>query len=175
MAARKTRIKAPALPELPPQTREDCAAWIKTLGDMQRDLARVEAEMNDAIGQTTQFYQPRIDALKAKIAAKQTGIQTWAEANREAITEGGKSKTANLITGLVQWRQRPPSVSIRGVESVLETLERLGLSRFIRTKREPNKEAMLNEPEAVRGVAGITLVTGVEDFVVTPFEQEVTA
>lgn len=56
---------------------------------------------------------------------------------------------------------------------MLETLERLGLSRFIRTKREPNKEAMLNEPEAVKGVAGITIVQGVEDFIVTPFEQEV--
>ncbi|MGX2038773.1 host-nuclease inhibitor Gam family protein [Methylocaldum sp. MU1018] len=172
MAARKTRIKAPALAELPPQTREDCAVWIKALGDIQRELARVETEMNDAIGEITQTYQPQIDALKAKIAAKQTGIQTWAEAHREELTEGGKTKTANLITGLVQWRQRPPSVTIRGVDAVLETLERLGLSRFIRTKREPNKEAMLNEPEAVKGVAGISIVQGVEDFIVTPFEQE---
>jgi phage host-nuclease inhibitor protein Gam len=173
MAARKNRIKAPALAELPPQTREDCAVWIKALGDTQRELARVETEMNDAIAEITQTYQPRIDELKANIAAKQTGIQTWAEAHREELTEGGKTKTANLITGLVQWRQRPPSVTIRGVDAVLETLERLGLSRFIRTKREPNKEAMLNEPEAVKGVAGITIVQGVEDFIVTPFEQEV--
>lgn len=172
MAVRKTRIKAPALAELPPQTREDCAVWIKALGDTQRELARVETEMNDAIGEITQTYQPKIDELKANIAAKQTGIQTWAEAHREELTEGGKTKTANLVTGLVQWRQRPPSVTIRGVDAVLETLERLGLSRFIRTKREPNKEAMLNEPEAVKGVAGISIVQGVEDFIVTPFEQE---
>lgn len=172
MAARKNRIKAPALAELPPQTREDCAVWIKALGDTQRELARVETEMNDAIAEITQTYQPRIDELKAKVAAKQTGIQTWAEAHREELTEGGKTKTANLITGLVQWRQRPPSVTIRGVDAVLETLERLGLSRFIRTKREPNKEAMLNEPEAVTGVAGIKIVQGIEDFIVTPFEQE---
>jgi phage host-nuclease inhibitor protein Gam len=170
--ARKTRLKTPALAELPPQTREDCAVWIKELGDLQRQLGRLEAAMNDSIGEITQRYQPDIDALKKQIVAKQTGIQTWAEANREAITEGGKSKTANLITGLVQWRQRPPSVSIRGVDAVLETLERLGLGRFVRTKREPNKEAMLNEPEAVRGVAGITIVQGVEDFIVQPFEQE---
>jgi phage host-nuclease inhibitor protein Gam len=56
---------------------------------------------------------------------------------------------------------------------VLETLERMGLQRFIRTKQEPNKEAMLNEPDAVRGIAGISVVTGVEDFVITPFEAEV--
>jgi len=58
---------------------------------------------------------------------------------------------------------------------VIETLNRLGLSQFVRSKEEINKEAILNEPEAVKGVAGITVVTGVEDFVITPFEQDVTA
>lgn len=45
----------------------------------------------------------------------------------------------------------------------------MGLERFVRSKDEPNKEAMLNEPEAVRGIAGISIVTGVEDFAIAPF------
>lgn len=69
----------------------------------------------------------------------------------------------------------PPSVRISKSEVVLETLARLGLSRFIRKVEEVNKAAILDEPDAVRGVAGITVVTGVEDFVITPFEQEVKA
>ena len=48
---------------------------------------------------------------------------------------------------------------------------RLGLDRFIRTKQEINKEALLNEPEVAKGIAGITIKTGVEDFVIKPFEQ----
>lgn len=61
------------------------------------------------------------------------------------------------MTGEVQWRNRPPSVAIRGADSVIETLLRLGLERFIRRKEEINKEAILNEPSAVSGVAGITV------------------
>lgn len=171
MSVPKRRIKTPALTEAPPQTRDDCAIWIKDLGDINRELARAEAAMNDEIGQITERWQPGLDALKARRDAKLTGIQTWAEAHRDALTEGGKTKTANMITGLVQWRQRPPSVTVRGAEAVLETLRRLDLGRYIRTKEEVNKEAILNEPDGVRGVAGITLVSGVEDFVVTPFEQ----
>ena len=102
------------------------------------------------------------------------GIQTFAEANRAALTDGNKVKFANLVTGEVAWRQRPPSVGIRGADTVIETLKRLGLGRFVRTKEEINKDAILNEPKAVSGVAGITLNTGIEDFIVTPFEQEVT-
>lgn len=31
---------------------------------------------------------------------------------------------------------------------------------------------MLNEPDAVRGIAGVTIVSGVEDFIVVPFEAQ---
>jgi len=55
----------------------------------------------------------------------------------------------------------PPSVSVRGAESVIDTLKRLGLGKFVRTKEEVNKEAILNEPDEVRGVAGLNIVTGV--------------
>ena len=79
-------------------------------------------------------------------------------------------KTANLVTGEVAWRQVPPSVQVRGAEAVLDRLQVMGLGRFIRSKDEVNKEAMLAEPEAVRGITGITIVTGLENFSITPFE-----
>ena len=53
----------------------------------------------------------------------------------------------------------------------METLKRLKLERFIRTKEEINKEAILNEPKAVVGVAGIKVNSGIEDFSIIPFEQ----
>lgn len=167
-----TRLKSKAK-AYAPQTQTDCAADIKTLGDLQRQMARLQADMNDEIGATTKRYQPQLEALTGRIETLQAGVQVYCEAHRAELTSGGKTKTANLVTGEVQWRQRPPSVSIRGAEAVLDTLVRMGLTRFIRTRQEPNKEAMLNEPEAVRGIAGISLVTGVEDFVITPFEAQV--
>ena len=92
---------------------------------------------------------------------------------KTAKRQNGKTKTGSFNTGEVQWRQRPPSVGIRGAESVLESLRTLGLVRFIRKKEEVNKEDMLNEPELAATVAGVTIKTGVEDFVITPFEQEI--
>ena len=128
--------------------------------------------MNDEIAKIAAAAQPALDELKICIETLQAGVQTWCEANRDALTEGGKVKSANLITGEVSWRQRPPSVQVRGLDAVIATLKRLGLGQFVRTREEINKEAILNEPEQVRGVAGISLVTGVEDFGIQPFEQE---
>lgn len=167
----KAKLKTAAQISVP-QSKDAVATDIKSIGDIQRSIIKMEAEMNDAIGNITTQYSEPLNDLKQRLSSLQKGVQSWCESNRAELTLNGKTKTANLITGDVQWRQRPPSVSIRGQEAVLDALRNLGLSRFIRNKEEPNKEAMLNEPEIVRGVAGITIVTGVEDFVITPFEQE---
>lgn len=156
-----------------PQSRDDCAADIAKLGEIDRELARTQADMNDAIAGVTASWQPQIDALKAQADTLRAGIQTWCEANRAAITDNGRVKTANFITGDVSWRQVPPSCSIRHAEAVIETLKRLGLTKFVRVKEEVNREAVLEEPDAVRGVAGLTIVTGVENFSIVPFEKKV--
>jgi len=154
------------------QSKEQAMDSIRVLGDAQRELTRLETEINDQIAAATAARKNEIDALQTRIETLTAGIHTWCEAHRAELCAGG-GKTANLVTGEVSWRQRPPSVSIRAVDKVLETLRSLGLSRFIRTKDEPNKEAMLADPKAVSGIAGISIVTGIEDFIVQPFEVDV--
>ncbi|EFK6683048.1 host-nuclease inhibitor Gam family protein [Escherichia coli] len=171
MAKPAKRIKSAAAAYVP-QNRDAVITDIKRIGDLQREASRLETEMNDAIAEITEKFAARIAPLKTDIETLSKGVQGWCEANRDELTNGGKVKTANLVTGDVSWRQRPPSVSIRGVDAVMETLERLGLQRFIRTKQEINREAILLEPKAVAGVAGITVKSGIEDFSIIPFEQE---
>ena len=167
-----TRHKTKATAAAVPQSKTDCAAYIRSLGDLQREFERQRAEMNDAIAAITQYAEPGLSALGERMLALQTGIQTWCEANRVALCgEADRlGKTANLVTGEVAWRQVPPSVQVRGADAVIDRLQVMGLGRFVRSKDEVNKEAMLAEPEAVRGIAGITIVTGLENFSITPFE-----
>jgi phage host-nuclease inhibitor protein Gam len=170
MSIKPKRIKSAAAVYVP-QSKDDVISDIRKIGDLSRELSRTEAEMNDKIAVITDSYAPGMEAIKKDLELLQKGVQSWCESNRDELTGNGKTKTANLITGEVCWRNRPPSVSIRGNDSVIETLVRLGLDRFIRRKEEINKEAILNEPSAVSGVAGITVRSGIEDFVIVPFEQ----
>lgn len=154
-----------------PQSRGEVIAKIRELGDVQRDLMRAQTEMNDEIAEITERYAGEIDVARGRITELQQGIQAWCEAHRDELCPG-RAKTANLTTGEVCWRQRPPSVAVRGKEAVIEALRNFGLVRFIRTVEEVNKEAILADRDAVAGVAGIKITSGVEDFVITPFEQE---
>ncbi len=84
--------------------------------------------MNDEIGQITERYSEPAEDLKKRLAVLQGGVQSWCEANRAELTDNNKVKYANLTTGEVQWRIRPPSVTVRGADAVLELLRSRGLS-----------------------------------------------
>ena len=173
MATKK--LKSAALQVQAAQSKQDVTDNIRTIGDLQRDAARLQAEMNDKIAVIQAEYAPQIEPLTRRIEGLQNSVQAWCEANRDDLTAGGKIKTADFVTGKVSWRLRPTSCSVKGAEAVIELLKTQGLGRFVRVKEEVNKEACLNEQDAVRGVAGISFVSGKEDFVIEPFEQELSA
>lgn len=155
-----------------PQSREDCDRSIRELGEARREIVRLEAGMNDALAKVKEHYETQAKPFRERADLLLQGIETWCEANRSVLTQGGKVKFAVFGAGEVKWRARPPKVAIRAADAVLESLRGLGLGRFIRTKEEINKEAILNEPEAVTGVKGLTVASEGEDFVVEPFEAE---
>lgn len=172
MAKKATRIKTDTH-AVRLQSRDDVEVAIKQIGDLQRQLEQTAINQNNELAAITEKYAPILTALKEQLEPLQTAVQAWCESRRDELTQNGKTKTGSFNTGEVQWRQRPPSVAIRGADSVIEALKTHGLIRFIRTKEEINKEAMLNEPELAATIAGVNIKTGVEDFVITPFEQEV--
>lgn len=174
--ANNNRLRSKTLAAVP-QSKDDCASSIRTIGDLQREFERERAAMNDAIAATTAKHQPQLSELTERLDRLQAGVQAWCEANRTQLcgVADKLGKTANLVTGDVSWRVRPPSIRIVNADAVTETLLRMGLGRFVRVKNECNKEAMLQEPDALRGIQGITIVSGVEDFIVTPFEAQAEA
>ena len=174
MATKSNRLKAASTVQAC-QSKADAMRDIKTIGDLQRDLGRIEADINDQIADLTKNAAPRIEQLRERLVELQAGVQTWCEANRVEIC--GKGKSANLVTGEVSWRQRPPSVSLPRakdkVEALIQLLRAKGLTGFVRSKDEINKDAILADKDKVKDIKGIRVVTGVEDFVITPFEVDV--
>lgn len=171
MSRPAARIKQDAAAFAVPQHCDQVIEAIAKIGRHQRERTRIETLMNDELAKVREAWEvqaaPHLDAIREL----QRGVQIWCEANRELLTQGGKVKYAHLASGEVKWRLTPPKVLIRAAESVLGYLKQAGLHRFIRFKEEPNKEAILAEPEAVAHVKGIA-ISQREEFVITPFETE---
>jgi phage host-nuclease inhibitor protein Gam len=169
--AKVSRIKSQAKENRIPQNRDEVVAMIAEIGSHQRDRQRLKADMDDKITAIREEYDKLLAPHSAEIEALTEGVHTWCEANRTALTQGNKVKFANLMTGEIKWRMRPPKVAIKNNELVLEQLKLRKMVEAIRTKEEINKEAILADPARYQDIKGITITQG-EDFVILPFETE---
>jgi len=165
------KVKAQATAVKVPQNREQAAQCIGLIGAARRRLSAIEAEMNEHLANIREHYEKLAAPHVKAISDLQTGVQIWCEANRDELTDGGKTKTASFTSGEVKWRLNPKSVSIKAAKTVLAALEAAGLTRFVRTKSEIDKEAILAEPAAVENIKGITIEQK-EEFVIEPFETK---
>lgn len=168
------RLKAPAL-RFSCGSRDDVIALVARIGELERERQRMVADADERLSAIKQTLGHALEPIAAELEDARKAVQAYAEAHREDLTNGGKTKTVAFTTGEIGWRQRPPSVSVRAADTVIETLKRMGLNRFVRVKEEVNKEAILAEPEAARGIAGLAITVGVEDFFIVPAETEVEA
>ncbi len=156
-----------------PQDDAEARIAIREIGEGNREIMRLEAEMNDKIAKLQQHYGELAAPLREAVTVRTDGLKVFAEANRDRLTGGGKVKYAQYATGKISWRTRPAKVLIRGTEDVLDAIRSIGLAeRFIRVTEEPNKAAMLEDRKTAEMIKGITIRSEGEDFIVEPFETE---
>jgi phage host-nuclease inhibitor protein Gam len=158
-------------PRFVPASREEVTQAIRSIGGHQRERARIEAAMNDHLALIRERFEAEAAPHAERIKLLSEGVEIWCDANREALTDGGRTKTVNLASGEVKWRTSPPKVVIKKADQVLEVLRQRGLTDYIRVKEEISKEAILASPDAVAGIRGISIEQD-EQFVIEPFETK---
>lgn len=171
--SKKPKIKAAAQPAA--QTRAEAEAFVARIGEIQRELQRHDADLGDLVARVKADAEARALPLAEELTALQERVQGYFEANRAELTRHGRTKTIKLTTGKVLWRDRPESVSLRGVEAIIEHLRTKFAGKFLRTKVEIDKEAMLGAKDEARQVPGVTIKSAGEEFVIEPFEAQLAA
>lgn len=171
----KSKLKRAAETAVAPANREEAEAMLARLGAIRRDMALSSAALEESVSGLKTAAELAAKPLADEAETLFRGLQLYAEANRAALTEGGKTKTVKLATGELAWRTRPPSVKLRDVAAVIETLKAGGFDRFLRIKHEVNKEALLAEPVAAQAIPGVTIGSAGEEFIAEPLAMELVA
>ncbi|MBX9750457.1 MAG: host-nuclease inhibitor Gam family protein [Roseococcus sp.] len=168
----RTRLKAPALPIVAPADAEAAAVMVARMGAIGRDLVVAKAAMEEEIAAIKEEASNRAAPMTAELERLRAGVQAWADANRDTLTRGGRTKTVHLTTGKLEWRHLPPSVRVTSPEAVLELVQKMALEKFLRRKVELDREAMKASPQEARAIPGVTIGSAGEEFVVTPDAEE---
>lgn len=143
-------------------------AFLARIGELQRHVALHEAALAESIAKAKEATAAIVADLNAEADRLIRGLQIWAEANREALTNGGRTKTVALGTGTIAWRMSPPAVKLKKAEEVLAYLLEHGIEEFLRRKVEIDKAAMLAMPDRAAEVPGVTIASSGEEFVIEP-------
>jgi phage host-nuclease inhibitor protein Gam len=176
--APKPKLKTPAVDA--PQSTHDCACRISAYGELQARRAALVAEMSERQRQIGEEYQERITKIDERLKLEHMAIQMFCEPNRGSLADENGVKYIEFTTGKVEWRKQPDTIAVprtpENLDTVLGLLEQRGLVRFIRVKREINKEAMLlervNLTGLIAGIPGLSLRIGQEAFTIKPLETD---
>ncbi len=155
-----------------PKSLEGAAEFLAKIGEEQRAINEIQSCLNDAVDELKTKAMDDAKPHQEKVSELVEGLFAYAESNRDELTNGEKRKTVEVPTGTFGWRMTPPAVSLRDIPSILKNLKALKLKRFIRTKEEVDKEAMLKEPDVANKVKGVSIGQR-EEFVAKPSVLEV--
>ncbi|MDP1815175.1 MAG: host-nuclease inhibitor Gam family protein [Leadbetterella sp.] len=155
-----------------PKSLNEAAQFLAEIGQEQRATDKIQSDLNAKVDELKAKAMADVKPHQEKVSQLVEGLFAYAEAHRDELTDGGKRKTVEVPTGTFGWRMTPPAVSLRGVKSILKSLKSLKLKRFIRTKEEVDKGAMLKEPDVAKTVTGVS-ISQREEFVAKPAVLEV--
>ncbi|MEN8723849.1 MAG: host-nuclease inhibitor Gam family protein [Alphaproteobacteria bacterium] len=172
---RKKTLKADT-PTLPvPQTRVQAAFEIAQLGELRNQIDRAKANADSRISTIEVELADTLAPLIAAQKERAKNLHAYCAAHRDELTDNGKTKTVEFETGEIKWRNTPSKVTLKGVKEIIPLLRQKRLSKFIRTKHEVDKEAILKDQasrEKAATIEGIT-ITSREEFVVKPNETAI--
>jgi phage host-nuclease inhibitor protein Gam len=172
--SKKTKTPATLLPV--PQNDEEAANAIARIGECEREITRIRDRLSADVDLAKGRASDEASPYQAKVIELTRGLQVYADANRQRLTEGGKTKTVELMTGKMSWRTRPASVKLAGkIDEIVDRIKALNLLQFIRTKEEVNKEAMISNPAIANTIAGVRVASAGEDFIVEPTAIDIPA
>lgn len=155
-----------------PNNLDEATEFVRAMGAEKRAMEHRDAELTASMDRLKAEAAAQIGQHEARLSELFEGVFVFAQGRRDALTETGKRKTVEVPSGKFGWRLPPPSVSVKSAKALIERLKNLGLTRFIRTKEDVNKEAMLAEPEVAQSVEGVK-IRQEEEFFVKPDEVKV--
>ena len=166
MATKKLKTESVPMPA----SRDAVEQLVQKIGKLQGQIDRRQSDLNDRVNELKTAAAQDIAPVNEEITDLFKQVHAYAEANKADLLQG-RSRTCKLGAGDIGWRRNPPKCSIRGADAVIESLERLGFSEAVRTKKEIAKDVILNDATKYQDVKGIT-VSQTEEFFVKPNETD---
>ena len=149
------------------ESLEDADNALRNIGLLERELEAIDADAQKQIGEIKAAAAKKGEPLRARISETSGKLKVYADYHRAELFKDRKS--IELTFGIFGYR-KSTSISVR--KTTVDLLEKLGLGRYIRIDKNPDKEAMKEmDDEALAQVDSVRKVK--DDFFCEPNREEV--
>ncbi|NTW14371.1 MAG: hypothetical protein HGA31_05065 [Candidatus Moranbacteria bacterium] len=146
-----------------PSTIEEIGALLNELGMSQDDINQIERDLQEKVRRLKEKALRQSKPSTILRDRKMNSLFMFAEPRKDELTEYRRSVV--LGQGKFGWRKTPPSVATdKSDEKIIAYLKKTGNERFIRTKEELDRRALLAEKPEIPGVSYVQR----EEFFVVP-------
>lgn len=165
------RVKLPAGPAAP-RTLDEADGLLARLGVLARERQLIDAQLDEDTAHAKAAAERAAAPIDAEVLEVTRRLQAWAEANRDQLTNGGRTKTVALPAGKVFWRKGRARLVVTDEGRALQFCESDGgYEPFVARKVALDKAALLKAPDCVAIIPGLEIQEGAEEFVAEPVCQ----
>lgn len=159
------------------KTHDQVGKAILNVGRLQNEVAELEREMNERLARTKAEYEERARSSREMLVELSGQVREYCTENREALlAQCDGKRTVDFGSGEVCWKAGKPSVWVKpglAIEKLIAALKEKRLGKFIRTKHELDKQAVLKAPDAIAGMKSMLRIESKEQFSIKPFATEI--
>ncbi|GHV76485.1 hypothetical protein AGMMS49942_13060 [Spirochaetia bacterium] len=149
------------------ESLEDANLTLKEIGLLERELETIDGDAHKQIVEIKTTAVKAGEPIRKRIADLSALLGAFAEYNRTELFKD--KKTVQVSFGIFGYRK---STSISVKKTTLELLEKLGMDKYIRVKKEPDKEAMAGlDDEALAQVDAVRKLK--DDFYCEADKEEI--
>jgi phage host-nuclease inhibitor protein Gam len=116
---------------------------LRSMGLLEANMDELSAAAEKKISAIQAAFDTELSPLQDQYKKLTDALEKYAVQNRDSLFAG--AKTQKLLDGDFGFLRHPDSITVS--ENTASLLASFGLDRFIRTKIEPDKKAMLNLSE----------------------------
>lgn len=149
----------------PIDNKQTATDYITKMRANARKIAKHVAKRDDELAKVNAKYDSLIEPLQTLNTQLKSAVESWCQDNKSKLLTGN-SKTFSLAGVDISWRIGKPSVIGTATPELIARLERFGLDRFVRVKKELDKTAILKEPKAIDGIDGLGIEPAKEEIVI---------
>jgi phage host-nuclease inhibitor protein Gam len=153
-----------------PQSMDEADALLAELGRLERERRLIQAALDEKVAAAKKDAEDQALLLGPQMQALTARLQAWAEANRQTLTKGGKTKTVKLPAGTIAWKLGRPSLTVADEAAAIAKLRALGRPELLRVVAALDKAALLERPMVVAQLPGVAIVTPGEEFKAKPLK-----